>query len=319
MTPIMARRPAWVGERGEQLVGSYSSVSLPFYFIAFVLSFELAAMLLCQFIEGLTVLKLADSLLRQRLGREARGEAERVPQQRDLARGAASHVVRLDGRLLKELEDADDAENLELARFRHGVPRGVALAAERLEGDALLDREVAREERAARRHPRPAGDSGLRQRARARVSTTAAGARGTPAPPRRPRRTIATRECFSSAARYHARVSGEAILDRPIGSKTLLPVSTPTPSLHAGASGGQSARPGGAPQSQGWQRAFFLTHMSATPMRTAAAAGATRGRSAGPLNESDETERESMVSARVAWRVSGPGQAKLALAVGRPH
>ena len=50
-------------------------------------------------------------------------------------------------------------------------------------------------------------------------------------------RTIATRECFSSAARYQARVSADAIFERPIGSKTLPPVSGPVPSLRAGAAG----------------------------------------------------------------------------------
>jgi hypothetical protein len=45
-------------------------------------------------------------------------------------------------------------------------------------------------------------------------------------------RTMAMRECLSSAARYQARVSADAILEKPIGSKTLPPVSTPTPSLH---------------------------------------------------------------------------------------
>ena len=49
-----------------------------------------------------------------------------------------------------------------------------------------------------------------------------------------PLRTIATRECFSSAARYQASVSSEAILDRPHGSKTLPPVSGPVPSLRNG-------------------------------------------------------------------------------------
>ena len=45
-------------------------------------------------------------------------------------------------------------------------------------------------------------------------------------------RTMAMRECLSSAARYQARVSADAILEKPIGSKTLPPVSTPTPSLN---------------------------------------------------------------------------------------
>ena len=56
-----------------------------------------------------------------------------------------------------DVADANDADDLELARIGHGVPRGVAVAAQRLEGDALLDGQVAREERAARRHVRPAG------------------------------------------------------------------------------------------------------------------------------------------------------------------
>ena len=43
--------------------------------------------------------------------------------------------------------------------------------------------------------------------------------------------TMATRECFSSQARYHASVSSDAILLRPIGSNTLPPVSGPVPSL----------------------------------------------------------------------------------------
>merc|ERR1719434_327560 len=44
---------------------------------------------------------------------------------------------------------------------------------------------------------------------------------------------IAIRECFSSHARYQARVSSDAILERPSGSKTLPPVSGPTPSMSA--------------------------------------------------------------------------------------
>ena len=39
------------------------------------------------------------------------------------------------------------------------------------------------------------------------------------------------RPCLSSAARYQASVSADAMPDRPMGSKTLPPVSTPTPSL----------------------------------------------------------------------------------------
>ena len=73
--------------------------------------------------------------------------------------GAVHHVVRLDCRLAEDLEQPHDAEDLRLAVLRRRVPRGVSVAAEGLEGDALLHRDVAREERAARRDPRPAGDS----------------------------------------------------------------------------------------------------------------------------------------------------------------
>jgi len=54
------------------------------------------------------------------------------------------------------------AEDLELARLGHRRPRGVAVAAERLEGDALLHRQVPREQGTARRDPRPASDGSHR-------------------------------------------------------------------------------------------------------------------------------------------------------------
>mmetsp|Transcript_24441 Transcript_24441/g.58554 ORF Transcript_24441/g.58554 Transcript_24441/m.58554 type:complete len:201 (-) Transcript_24441:93-695(-) len=105
------------------------------------------------------VLQLRVTLAGESLRRQLGGEAERVPQERDLARRAAGHVVRLHGRLAQELQDANDAEDLELAVLRRGVPRGVAHAAQALEGDALRGGDVAREQGAARRGPRPAGDS----------------------------------------------------------------------------------------------------------------------------------------------------------------
>merc|ERR1719174_1403898 len=105
----------------------------------------------------MAVLELGGALASERLGRELIGEAQRIPEERDLAGGASHHVVRLHRRLAEQIEDADDADDLKLARVRHSIPRGVAIATERLEGDALLDRQVAREERAARGHPRPAG------------------------------------------------------------------------------------------------------------------------------------------------------------------
>ena len=80
--------------------------------------------------------------------------------------GAVHHVVRLDCRLAEDLEQPHDAEDLRLAVLRRRVPRGVSVAAEGLEGDALLHRDVAREERAARRDPRPASDGGLRGKQR---------------------------------------------------------------------------------------------------------------------------------------------------------
>ena len=106
------------------------------------------------------VLELGSALARQGLRRERLGEAQRIPQERDLAgRAARHHVVGLDGRLTEQLEDANDAEDLELAALRHGVPRSVARATERLEGDTLVNRKVAREKGAARRNPRPASGS----------------------------------------------------------------------------------------------------------------------------------------------------------------
>jgi hypothetical protein len=51
---------------------------------------------------------------------------------------------------------------------------------------------------------------------------------------------MATRECLSSAARYHASVSADAIFEKPYGSKTLPPVSGPVPSLPM--YGGERAR-----------------------------------------------------------------------------
>ena len=61
------------------------------------------------------VLELGGALASERLLRERLGEAKRVPEERDLARGAARHVVRLDRRLAEELQDANDAKDLELA------------------------------------------------------------------------------------------------------------------------------------------------------------------------------------------------------------
>ena len=69
--------------------------------------------------------------------------------------------MRLHGRLAQKLKDANDAEDLELAVLRRGVPRGVANAAQALEGDTLGRGDVAREQGAARRGPRPAGDGRL--------------------------------------------------------------------------------------------------------------------------------------------------------------
>jgi len=104
------------------------------------------------------VLQLGIALASQRLRRQLRGEAQRIPEQRDLARRATRHVVRLHRGLAQQLKNADDAQDLELAVLRDGVPRGVAHAAQALECDALRRRQVAREERAARGHPRPARD-----------------------------------------------------------------------------------------------------------------------------------------------------------------
>jgi len=75
-------------------------------------------------------------------------------------------------------------------------------------------------------------------------------------------------ECLSSAARYQARVSADAILEKPSGSKTLPPVSTPTPSLHKGG----AAVIVWAHHSPPFIRA--TAHMSATPMRRVTADGA---------------------------------------------
>mmetsp|Transcript_55856 Transcript_55856/g.153598 ORF Transcript_55856/g.153598 Transcript_55856/m.153598 type:complete len:225 (-) Transcript_55856:27-701(-) len=105
------------------------------------------------------VLQLGRALAGKRLRRQTLGETKRIPQQRDLARRATHHVVRLDRRLTQPLEDADDADDLELASIRHSIPRRVAIrAAQAGESDALLDGQVAREQRATRRNPRPAGD-----------------------------------------------------------------------------------------------------------------------------------------------------------------
>ena len=78
---------------------------------------------------------------------------------------------------------------------------------------------------------------------------------------------MAMRECLSSAARYQARVSADAILERPSGSKTLPPVSTPTPSLRKERRRQLSSRHAGRCTIS--QAASSATaHMSATPMRT---------------------------------------------------
>merc|ERR1719198_2874943 len=102
------------------------------------------------------VLELGRALARQLLRRELGREAERVPEQRDLAGRAARHVVRLHRRLAQQLQDANHAQDLELAVLRHSVPRGVARRRQAGEGDALRRREVAREGRAARRDVAPA-------------------------------------------------------------------------------------------------------------------------------------------------------------------
>merc|ERR1719223_1056901 len=92
------------------------------------------------------VLQLGGALAGECLGGERLGEAEGIPEEGDLAGGAAVHVVRLDGGLAKELQDANHTDDLKLARLRARIPRGVAVTAQALEGDALLDREVAREQ-----------------------------------------------------------------------------------------------------------------------------------------------------------------------------
>ena len=80
-------------------------------------------------------------------------------------------------------------------------------------------------------------------------------------------RTMAMRECLSSAARYQARVSADAILEKPSGSKTLPPVSTPTPSLRKERRRQLSSQHAGRCTIS--QAASSATaHMSATPMRT---------------------------------------------------
>mmetsp|Transcript_48397 Transcript_48397/g.109039 ORF Transcript_48397/g.109039 Transcript_48397/m.109039 type:complete len:225 (-) Transcript_48397:40-714(-) len=104
------------------------------------------------------VLELRVALAGELLGREALGEAKRIPQE-DLARRATLRVVGLGGGLLKPFQHADDANNLGFASIRHGIPRGVAIAAQALESDALLNGQVSREERTAGRDVGPAGDS----------------------------------------------------------------------------------------------------------------------------------------------------------------